>query len=669
MHISRRVGTGVGALFVLLLAGAAGAGLGAVGPVLAQGSSTVGPVVSCTTNPNIFNTGYDSTTGGVLPENALDANWEVSGPYFASTDGTSPPTATYYPASTDVFAPANVGDLAYGGYSNSPYGNAQWISQQTVAVPNQGTGSNNADWYYQYLFSISPSVDPATFSLAISFLADNEVAQVWVNGAPQSGVTTGLPQAPAGQNPYYYQGYLLANAGATTLSSGWQTGQNSIVVEVKSGPPLEAFLAQVRPSSLCPTMGLSTAVPSRFAPADQFTVTIANASGQTLASATTQGTQTTASAGSTYLAQGATYTIQDAMAAGSPDSLADYTYGLACTNQTLNQPAAVSGSGPTWTFTPTQPADFACQVTNTADPVVGLGISQTSTPDPYVVGQPLTYTVVVTNSGPDAAAAATVTDGLPSAIRAVMSFACAASPGSSCTASGTGPLADTVDIAPGGTLRYTLTGTVPAGTSGQLVNIAVVTPPAGEVDPACAQGCQATNYNPILVVGLSVQAGLTPAAPASGAPLTYTFTVRNSGPSIAAGVAIDGSVAAQLQVASFVWSCSASSGSSCLASGAGSLAETATVAVGGSVTYVLSGTWPAGQPGPLAVTLTATPPAGTADPGCSSGCSQVLAATVSTQVPTTGAGLGAGLGLLGSGLLLLLAGLVGSLRRRRRLAI
>lgn len=662
-----KIGSGplpvAGALIVILVAGAATVISAAISPVVAETSTSGGPVVACTTNSNIFNTGYDSATGGVLSDTSQDANWQVSGPYFAQTDGTSPLTATSYPATADVFTPANVGDLAPGGYANSPYGNAQWISQQTVANNNQGTGDNNGDWYYRYLFSLAPSVDPGTFSLAISFMADNEVAQVWVNGAPQSGLTSGIPQAPAGSNPYDYQGYVLANAGAMTLANDWQTGENSIVVQIKSGPPLEAFLAQVRPSTLCPTVTLSSSVTSRFAPSDQFKATLTNAAGDQLAAATTQGSQSTATATSVYLAEGASYTIADAIAPGSPDTMADYTYAASCTNETTNQAVQLTGAGPTWTFIPLEPADYSCQVTNTADPVVGLGISQTSTPATYQTGGPITYTVRVTNSGPDQAVDASVTDALPPALRTAMSFTCVASGGSSCTPTGTGPLADTVTVAVGGVLQYTLTGTVPDGTVGQLENVAVVTPASGEVDPACQQGCQSVNFNPVETVRLALSATLNPHQPVVGYQLKYTFVVRNYGPAAADGMAVDALVPPALRLGSFQWSCVASPGSGCSAAGAGDLSGLATLPVGGSATFSFSGNLPGVGPEPLDITFTVTPSAGTTDPGCGSGCSAVLAASVSAPVPNTGAGLGDGLAMVATGIALLCAG-VATLRRR-----
>ncbi|MFH8474747.1 hypothetical protein [Streptomyces sp. NPDC018000] len=214
------------------------------------------PTVTCTTSPNIFNTGYNAATGGVLPADAKDANWQVAGP-FPATASVSPPPAGA------AFAAANVGNLVPGWWAASPYGNAQWISQQTTTNPGQGV--TNGDWYYRYQFDLSPSVSASAFALSMNFLADNAVAEVYVNGVAQSNQTTGLPQTtltgppPAGQQTgtYYYAGYETAKAAQTTLNHNWQTGLNTIDVLIKSGEALEGFDAQVRPSVLCPSPSVS----------------------------------------------------------------------------------------------------------------------------------------------------------------------------------------------------------------------------------------------------------------------------------------------------------------------------------------------------------------------------------------------------------------------------
>lgn len=203
------------------------------------------PTVTCTTNGNVFNTGYDASTGGVLPDNSLDANWTVAGP-FSSPDGTSPANTVSLPPSGATFAAANVGDLAPTAYSPSPYGNAQWISQQTITSPTSPTG----DWYYEYQFNLDSSVSPSAFSLDMNFLADNEVAEVFVNGVAQSTQTTGLPQTSS-SSPYSYHGYVASNEASTVLNHNWQSGLNTIIVQIKSGQPAEAFDAQMRVASVC----------------------------------------------------------------------------------------------------------------------------------------------------------------------------------------------------------------------------------------------------------------------------------------------------------------------------------------------------------------------------------------------------------------------------------
>ncbi|MCP4594345.1 MAG: DUF11 domain-containing protein, partial [bacterium] len=100
---------------------------------------------------------------------------------------------------------------------------------------------------------------------------------------------------------------------------------------------------------------------------------------------------------------------------------------------------------------------------------------------PAFPGQPITYSITVTNSGPNPVIAATVTDFFPAALHSV-TWTCDASVGSFCTESGTGDIVDTVDLLPQGTLLYKVTATVAEGTVGSIENVATVTAPQGMSD-------------------------------------------------------------------------------------------------------------------------------------------------------------------------------------------
>ncbi|HEV3364570.1 MAG TPA: hypothetical protein VG795_10630 [Acidimicrobiia bacterium] len=201
------------------------------------------PTVNCDTEADIFNTGYDAATGTFLSHGSTDANWEAAGRF----DRPSPSSQTSLPPSNATWVSATVGNLASGYWTPSPYGNAQWISKETPDAPESATG----DWYYRYRFTLDPAVDPARFALSMNFFADNTVAEVFINDVAQSPlVEEGLPQT--GGDPYVYDGYRLDKAAETVLNHNWRTGENTIIVQIKSGAPKEGFLAQIRPSTLCP---------------------------------------------------------------------------------------------------------------------------------------------------------------------------------------------------------------------------------------------------------------------------------------------------------------------------------------------------------------------------------------------------------------------------------
>ncbi len=108
-----------------------------------------------------------------------------------------------------------------------------------------------------------------------------------------------------------------------------------------------------------------------------------------------------------------------------------------------------------------------------------LAITKTDNRTTITPGVTTSYTIVVTNSGPDAVSNAVVTDTVPSSLTNV-SWACT---GSCAASSGTGSINSTLSLASGGSATFTLTGTVVAGTTGSVVNTATVSSTAGDPTP------------------------------------------------------------------------------------------------------------------------------------------------------------------------------------------
>jgi len=212
---------------------------------------------------------------------------------------------------------------------------------------------------------------------------------------------------------------------------------------------------------------------------------------------------------------------------------------------------------------------------------VDLSVTKTDGQTTAVPGLPLTYTIVVTNAGPAAASGASVVDVVPPELRAP-SWTCAASPGSSCPAVGTGSINASVHLLVGGTATFSLTGTVDPAAVGTLFNRAQAVAPAGTVDPVAANNSAADIdvLAPQADLSLAKTDGEDPVP--AGALLTYTLTLANAGPSNSAGMTVVDTLPAGV---SFVGSspgapaCTHASGVVTCALGALPLSQQATVAV------------------------------------------------------------------------------------------
>jgi uncharacterized repeat protein (TIGR01451 family) len=125
---------------------------------------------------------------------------------------------------------------------------------------------------------------------------------------------------------------------------------------------------------------------------------------------------------------------------------------------------------------------WALAASGTVVPQADLSVTKTDGVTTVQPGQPVTYTIAVTNVGPSPVVGATVTDN-PPAILAAVTWTCSGSAGSSCPSSGAGAINHAVDVAVGGTLTYSMTGTLVPNASGTLVNTATVTAPGSTPDP------------------------------------------------------------------------------------------------------------------------------------------------------------------------------------------
>ncbi|MBI4998621.1 MAG: DUF11 domain-containing protein [Rhodocyclales bacterium] len=154
-----------------------------------------------------------------------------------------------------------------------------------------------------------------------------------------------------------------------------------------------------------------------------------------------------------------------------------------------------------------------------APPTANLAVTKTDNLATVTAGAAISYTIVVSNAGPDPVIGATVSDTLPAAL-VNASWTCAASAGSICgAASGSGSIATTADLASAGTATFTVNATVSAGATGTLTNTASVAVPVGMVDPDAANN-SATDSDTIQpavsVVAYFTTTGTTTSAPVTG---------------------------------------------------------------------------------------------------------------------------------------------------------
>jgi uncharacterized repeat protein (TIGR01451 family) len=171
-----------------------------------------------------------------------------------------------------------------------------------------------------------------------------------------------------------------------------------------------------------------------------------------------------------------------------------------------------------------------------------------------VAGQPVTYTVTVTNPATGATASGTFSDPLPDPPldAAGATWTCTPSTGSTCgSATGTGsPAGVAITVAPnGGTVTFAITVTIrPSGTAVTVDNVASVTPGPGT---ACADGQPTCDGEDTFTATpetalLTIEKTQAPTTPAQGGVITYRVVVTNTSEFTTAHATLDDPVPAQV---------------------------------------------------------------------------------------------------------------------------
>ena len=247
------------------------------------------------------------------------------------------------------------------------------------------------------------------------------------------------------------------------------------------------------------------------------------------------------------------------------------------------------------------PANDSASVTLNAAESANLKVIKAPTRSSPVVGELVTFIVVVGNQGPSPATGVQVTDVLP----AGLAFeSAAASQGAYDPATGLWTVGSLANAASAG-----LTLTARVTQAGTVTNTASVT--GDQPDPDLTDNTASVTVTTQTIADLAITKVLTgPAIP--GLATTYTIVVTNLGPSPVTAASVTDTFPAALL--SPTWTCVADAGSTCVALGTGNLATTVTLEAGDRATFAVTGLIASGALGSLDNTATVAAPAGATDP-------------------------------------------------------
>ncbi len=255
--------------------------------------------------------------------------------------------------------------------------------------------------------------------------------------------------------------------------------------------------------------------------------------------------------------------------------------------------------------------------------VSDLSIAVSDGTSSAVPGDVDTYTLTVTNNGPDSLSSVDLVDTLPAALSGV-TF----TPSQGSYDQSTG-LWSGLSLASGQSVSMTLSGTIDPGAIGFLVNTATVSAPSGVSDPSPGNN-SATDIDmltPEAYLAISNSDGVTSVVP--GTETTYTIAVTNEGPSTVTGAQVSDLFPSDITGVSWTDG---------ITSGAGNILATVDLAPGATIVFTATAeidpSAPAGT-NTLVNTATVSAPPGVTDLNSSNSATDIDSVRPQTDIAIT----------------------------------
>ena len=241
-----------------------------------------------------------------------------------------------------------------------------------------------------------------------------------------------------------------------------------------------------------------------------------------------------------------------------------------------------------------------------------LEITKTDNSNTYTPGTSISYTITVTNNGPDGAFNFTVEDNIPAVITG-LSVNCA--PANRCgtnTSSGHNISFENASLTAGAANQLTITvsGVIGSGVTGNLSNSAVVTipPGSGYSDPNNGNNTNTDTDTRLSIYNLAITKSDGVDTYTATNPINYTIVVANAGPSDAINIGVTDNFPPQ--IASWSWTC-VTPNPTCngVTDSTANFTDTVTITSGSSLEYAVSAV-PSGVPQDISNTASLVIPGG-----------------------------------------------------------